>query len=163
MQDESDTNITVASPFKKMSDFIKLLAEKYPSYNFVVRPHPSGKPDDLPQLNNVKYQDIKVDIYKDLHKYGLVMGINSTLLLESVLLGIPVCAFGVGIGTGTGVFYELDKNNLPEDFSEISINSDLAKSYLSFLISDRQIHKKNLLSIKFLKRSYLGELLSLNE
>ena len=43
LQDESDTNITLASPFRRMADFVDCLALQYPSCQFVVRPHPSAR------------------------------------------------------------------------------------------------------------------------
>lgn len=107
LQDEGDTNITQASPFKRMADFVDYLAQSYPNYRFVVRPHPSAPLGNLPEYANVTYQDSAVDVYRTMHEYGLVMGINSTLLLEAAMMNMPVVAFGEGVGTSTGVFHDV--------------------------------------------------------
>jgi hypothetical protein len=161
LQDEGDTNITLASPFKRMSDFIDCLAQTYPYYQFVVRPHPSAPLAGLPQYANVRYQPTAENVYLSMADFGLVIGINSTLLLEAAMMNMPVVAFGKGIATGTGVLYEADVDNLPKGFESIRIDSQRAEAYLAFLISQRQLLKKDLRSIRRVRNSYLTELLGL--
>lgn len=161
LQDESDTNITLASPFKRMGDFVDCLAQHYPRYRFVVRPHPSAPVANLPRHANVSYQDGAVDVYRSMSEYGLVVGINSTLLLESAMMNMPVVAFGKGIGSGTGVFHEVNPDDLPEDLEQLRIDSLRAEAYLAFLIGQRQLFKSDLRSSRHVRASYLGKLLDL--
>ncbi len=161
LQDETDTNITLASPFKRMADFVDCLALNYPAYRFVVRPHPSAPTANLPRHANVIYQESIVDVYRAMADFGLVVGINSTLLLESAMMNMPVVAFGQGIGTGTGVFHELAADDLPGSFEQIRVDSARAEAYLAFLIGQRQLFKQDLRSPRCVRNSYLGDLLGL--
>ena len=161
LQDESDTNITLASPFRRMADFVDCLAQTYPEYRFVVRPHPSAPAANLPRYANVSYQDSSVDVYQSMADFGLVVGINSTLLLEAAMMNMPVAAVGQGIGTGTGVFHELLVNALPDDLGQIRNDSRKAEAYLAFLIGQRQLFKADLGSPRFVRKSYLSEWLNL--
>jgi hypothetical protein len=161
LQDESDTNITLASPFKRMADFIDCLALNYPNYRFVVRPHPSAPAANLPRHANVTYQESSVDVYRGMADFGLVVGINSTLLLESAMMNMPVVAFGQGIGTGTGVFHELAADDLPVGLEQVRVDTARAESYLAFLIGQRQLFKQDLRAPRRVRSSYLGDLLDL--
>lgn len=161
LQDEGDTNITQASPFKRMADFVDYLAQSYPDCRFVVRPHPSAPVENLPQHANVSYQNSTVDVYRNMQEYGLVMGINSTLLLEAAMMNMPVVAFGQGIGTGTGVFHQVLALNPPASLTALELRSVLAEGYLAFLIGQRQIFKKDLASTRYVRNSYLRTLLDL--
>lgn len=161
LQDESDTNITLASPFKRMAEFVDCLALTYPRYRFVVRPHPSAPVANLPKHANVSYQDSTVDVYRTMHGYGLVMGINSTLLLEAAMMNMPVVAFGRGIGTGTGVFHELSVQALPDGLESICPETVLAEGYLAFLIGQRQLFKRELSSVSYVRGSYLRTFLDI--
>jgi hypothetical protein len=162
LQDESDTNITLASPFQRMSDFVEYLATSYSSLRFVVRPHPSSPPSvTLPKYANVHYQEGSVDVYRNMQDYGMVVGLNSTLLLESAMMNMPVVAFGSGIGTGTGVFHDATIGTLSADLSKVSIDSAKAEAYLAFLIGQRQFFKDDLAKIKRVRSSYLAGLLDI--
>lgn len=161
LQDESDTNITLASPFLRMADFVDCLAQTYPQYRFVVRPHPSAPAANLPWHANVSYQDSSVDVYRAMADFGLVVGINSTLLLESAMMNMPVAAFGQGVGTATGVFHELSQEALPVSLDAIRVDSRQAEAYLAFLIGQRQLFKPDLRSALRVRKSYLAELLDL--
>ncbi len=161
LQDQSDTNITLASPFKRMAEFVDYLAQTYPDVEFVVRPHPSAPVDDLPRHANVVYQSSAVDVYRTMDEYGLVIGINSTLLLEAAMMNMPVVAVGQGVGTGTGVFHELAADDLPGGFEQIRVDSARAEAYLAFLIGQRQLFKQDLRSPRRVRNSYLGDLLGL--
>lgn len=161
LQDESDTNVTLASPFSRMADFVDCLAQTYPHYRFVVRPHPSAPASNLPRHANVTYQESSVDVYRTMADFGLVVGINSTLLLESAMMNMPVVAFGKGVGTGTGVFHDVDVNTLPRGFEQIIIDSRKAEAYLAFLLCQRQLFKHDLRSRRRLRNSYLGGILGL--
>ena len=161
LQDESDTNITLASPFRRMAEFVDCLAQAYPAYSFVVRPHPSAPVANLPRHANVSYQESSVDVHRAMDDFGLVIGINSTLLLEAAMMNMPVVAFGKGIGTGTGVFHELEVDALPDGLEQVCIDSNKAEAYLAFLIGQRQLFKPDLRSARQVRKSYLGDLLGL--
>lgn len=155
LQDESDTNITLASPFKKMKHFIEFLLNNYPQYKFVIRQHPNGQIHDLPKSNNIIIQNNETSIFKNIDNYGMVIGINSTVLLQSALHNKTVVAVGNGIASYGGCSYMLDLNNPIRDLSQININSCKAKYRLTYLLIKKQLDQKKLSNLKYFKKTYL--------
>jgi len=161
LQDEQDTNILLSSPFQKMSDFISFLALKYPKRQFIVRPHPRASYDTLPRFNNVKYQETEDDPYKSYKDYAGIIGINSTMLMQFSLIGLPVIGIGEGVAKGCKGYIELSKDELPDELDELSFDyKDMAKFY-DFFLSYKQLRVSKLSSLSYLKSSYIPELLGL--
>lgn len=106
LQDERDLNIILDSPFKNMNSFVSFLCKSYPQYQFIVRPHPKYPNPNLGDYTNVELGNPKIPMFKQLSRCGMVIGINSTTLLESALLGFTVISYGKGLGTGTGIFHD---------------------------------------------------------
>ena len=93
LQLPSDTNIISSSPFKNMAEFIKYLEEKFKGQRVIAKRHPYDRTE--------YYSDsIEIVISGDSLDYIVgadsVYGINSTVLLEAAVLGVPVEAIGDG-------------------------------------------------------------------
>ncbi len=155
LQDENDLNIVQDSPFKSMDAFIGFLSKTYPNSNFLVRPHPKFSNPALSTYSNVTLDDPKKPMFASLSKCGLVVGINSTTLLESALLGYQVVAFGQGLATGTGLFHDADFDNPPKDLATIAVDREDAEALLFYLLCVRQMWRADLNKSNVLMRSWV--------
>ena len=101
LQVERDTNILLYSPFMTMRNAFHAA---YKSFNqeqtrFVVRLHPEEEPGHRPNIP--RYKNVTIDIEQTLTEQidaaDLVITINSTVGLEALIQGKPVCAYGQSI------------------------------------------------------------------
>ena len=100
LQLESDTNITLFSPFKNMSSFLQWVVENTDCQTpIITRPHPLSRidHDDLNNLNDRIYVDKNTPLHKLIAESRAVIGINSTVLLESLIYEKPTIALGQGL------------------------------------------------------------------
>lgn len=155
LQDELDSNILLSSPVKTMSAFVSKLSMTYPDYQFVVRPHPRARYDTLPILPNVSYQNVSVNPYKCFHDYGGVIGINSTMLMQFSLMGVPVLSFGQSVASGGNACIEGDFDCLPEDLTKLHFDHHQSMKFFDFLLNSKQLSVKKLKSVKYVRNSYL--------
>lgn len=100
LQLETDTNITKFSPFRTMKSFLEW-AEYHvpPNISIITRQHPldqSSPLDLLPNSSRMKI-DNKTPLHQLISKSNCVLGINSTVLLESLIYEKPVYTVGNGI------------------------------------------------------------------
>lgn len=144
LQDEQDLNIMHASPYKKMNEFVNDISHKFENEKIVVRKHPRFLNADLMCYPNVKYED-KGNVYDWMKNAKGIIGINSTVLLEALLLEKPVYAVGAGLASGLGVFHEssfVDNIILyDKPCEDIVLNS---RKLLSELIFRRMLYRKDL-------------------
>ncbi|MEX1670443.1 hypothetical protein AB4876_16095 [Zhongshania guokunii] len=155
LQDEGDTNIVLSSPVKTMADFINALVAKYPHVSFVVRPHPRASYTDLPQHNTVTYQSSELSPYTNYVDYGGVVGINSTMLLQYALLGVPVAGVGLGIASGSGAYFDLAYDQLPEQLDDIKYDVNSSAKFFDYLLRNKQLNAKKLRHLSYVSKSYL--------
>lgn len=155
LQDESDTNIVLSSPVKSMASFIEGLSERYPDYEFLVRPHPRANYESLPVRSNVEYQSPAVKPFREYQRYGGVLGINSTMLLQFALLGLPVAGVGKGVASGIGICSELDWNDLPSKLEGLMQEPRSAARALDFMTRVKQLSFGQLRKPEEIKMSYL--------
>lgn len=95
LQLEQDTNIKNHSPYKSMQKFIDHTEEKFPDEKIIFKKHPLDKSTytvENPNNTIVTSGDI-LTIAQDAK---LVYGINSTSLLETLLMQVPTIAIGEG-------------------------------------------------------------------
>ncbi len=142
LQDERDLNIAQDSPFRTMHAFVSHLTAAWPDAEFRVRPHPKYPDPELPTHARVTVDSPKTPMFESLAACGLVVGINSTTLLESALLGKPVVSFGESLATGTGLFRDVRPGDdvRPE---EAGVDSDAAAAVLAALL-EKQFFRKDL-------------------
>lgn len=94
LQIESDTNIIKHSQFKTMQAFIDYVENKYPNDKVLFKTHPVQHMLSY----RTKYPLIRNGQFLSLAQNAkLVVGINSTCLLESLMLGAPTIALGEGL------------------------------------------------------------------
>ncbi|WP_226661996.1 hypothetical protein [Microbulbifer aggregans] len=101
LQLETDTNITLFSPLKKMEDLLRWADKNTPKHlKIIARPHPlNSKIPDLAfdRRSSRVLLDSQTDLYQLIAECTAVLGINSTTLLESLIFDKPVFALGEGI------------------------------------------------------------------
>jgi hypothetical protein len=144
LQDERDLNIVQDSPFKTMDEFVGYLSLTYPDYQFVVRPHPKYPTPKLGQYANVQIDNPKQPMFESLSKCGMVIGINSTTLQESALLGFSVVSFGESLATGTGLFVDARPDEKPIDLGQIRLKSNESAAVLHHLLCVKQMERDQL-------------------
>ncbi len=154
LQDERDLNITLASPYQTMDEFVSALAARLPHERFIVRPHPHF-PDV--QLANHANVTVRADgpLNGWLRHADAVVGINSTVLLESLAWGRPTHAVGVGLATGLDVMHESDGVESLTIRREIDdARLERTRRLLSELVFVRQIRRKDLHYLDRLRSAY---------
>lgn len=141
LQDERDLNIVQDSPFQTMDAFVRYLVETMPGVDFRVRPHPKFATPNLSSHANVTVDNPKKPMFQSLSECGLVVGINSTTLLESALLGKPVISLGESLGSGTGLFHD-HRPGMQLDVSSVSIDTAQAEAVLAKLLKKQMLRDK---------------------
>ena len=163
LQDERDLNIVQDSPFKTMDDFVSFVANRYHQQRFVVRPHPKYPNPALKTYPNVVLDDPKRPMFESLAGCGMVIGINSTTLLESALLGFTVISMGESLATGTGLFVDARPQvNVPTILDTLRVDSEAAQSVLHHLLCVKQMQRDALDDPAVLMRSNLFRELTQN-
>jgi len=155
LQDEGDTNIVLSSPVKSMALFISKFAEQYPQVSFIARPHPRASYSSLPAHDNVTYQSSAVDPYTDFDHYGGVIGINSTMLLQYALLGLPVAGVGKGVATGSGAYFDLEYDQLPRQLDDIVYDVHSSAKFFDYMLRNKQLAVRKLMNTRYVSKSYL--------
>lgn len=99
LQLENDTSITHFSSFKTMQEFVTSLEQWIPEdYTVTVRPHPKNTQDSPPKLTKKNFRlNTEQNLYDTLASSEIVIGINSTTLLEAMAFECTVLAFGKGV------------------------------------------------------------------
>jgi len=105
LQDEDDTNITDASPYRRMNDFVRDLSARFPDERIIVRRHPRFMQVELDTYSNVEYRN-DGGVYDWLQHAKGIIGINSTVLLEALLYDKPIYSVGQSLASGLGVYAE---------------------------------------------------------
>jgi hypothetical protein len=96
LQDENDTQILQYSPIKKMETLLSLVEERFAndSIDVLYKKHPHY---NLP----IKERKGFIEVYNDVHHYipyaQQVIGINSTVLFETLLYHKNITSFGYGL------------------------------------------------------------------
>lgn len=108
MQLERDTSIVYDSPwFKSMPSLVGFVKRHFPDYPIVVKLHPMD--DTLFDFTNVTIINSRVPFNDLVPAAGLVIGINSTSLIEALVHGKRVGTLGINVASDKGVFYEGEK------------------------------------------------------
>lgn len=147
LQIDSDSNITHFSEhFDSMACFVEFLQRWIPpEYEVIVRPHPLAKAQPI-TLEAAHFRlDSSSDLAQLLVSASLVIGLNSTVLLESLLLDIPTIAFARGVfGINSGIEASLTPTSpFPR---QVIIDQDKRLSFLYELAFVRQLPLAQLMS-----------------
>ena len=99
LQDEGDTQITKLSPFKTMKAFLEYVLQLYAfdkDLKILFKKHPSA-PCEVPE------DDRLVEVFENVHHYlpyaENVVGVNSTVLFETLLYHQRILSVGLGIAS----------------------------------------------------------------
>jgi capsule polysaccharide modification protein KpsS len=99
LQVDTDTNITIHSSYSSMNEFIAHLEQWIPpELNVVLRPHPLyDRTRPLQRKRKNFFIDSTLPIRELIKNAELVIGLNSTVLLEALSAGKPVITMAKGI------------------------------------------------------------------
>lgn len=99
LQVDTDTNITIHSSYRSMNQFIAYLERWIPAdVNVILRPHPLyDRTIPLRKSRKNFFIDSTASIKELIDNSELVVGLNSTVLLEALSLGKPVITMAKGI------------------------------------------------------------------
>lgn len=130
LQVDGDSKLIIGSPhFKTVSDFVDHIINLVPNtYIILFKNHPKNKhPAPIPKLPNVI--DITHEKYNKkqlIEKAFLIVGINSTFLLESLYLHKKVCSFGLDVFSnkdlvidGFGKTFDEIINTIPTNLAKV--------------------------------------------
>ncbi|WP_444900544.1 hypothetical protein ACJJIX_19720 [Microbulbifer sp. VAAC004] len=124
LQLETDTNITKFSPFTTMKSFLEW-AESHvnSSVNIIVRQHPLDRSPSLNLLPKSSRMTIdnKTPLHQLISKSNCVLGINSTVLLESLIYEKPVYAVGDGVFSGSEAIIKVELEKMIPNHHTYSI------------------------------------------
>lgn len=98
LQDEYDTQVISYSPFKKMEDFLDYVEDlfRYDSRPIIVKKHPRA---NIPLRDRFKFQIVTEDVHHYIPYADFVVGINSTVLVETLLYHSRIITAGAGIAS----------------------------------------------------------------
>lgn len=108
LQLERDTSIVYDSPwFKSMPSLVGFVQRHFPDYPIVVKTHPMD--DTVWEMNNVTLVNSRIPMNDLVPGAQLIIGINSTSLIEALVHSKRIGALGINVASGKGVFYEGDR------------------------------------------------------
>ena len=137
LQLETDTNITLFSPFKNMKALLQWVIDNTdPVRPIVVRPHPLSDINyqEFNNLNERIHVDGNTPLQKLIAESHAVIGINSTVLLESLIFEKPTIALGQGIFQHSNAIYlpPLD-SSIPSNLENTVPKVALQEAFLYYL------------------------------
>jgi len=91
LQIEHDSSIIFHSPIKRMAELVRHVADAYPDREIRVVKHPVNLNQRIGEGRWKVIPGRTLDAAQDA---GLVVGLNSTSLLETAMLGVPTIALG---------------------------------------------------------------------
>lgn len=134
LQLESDTNITLFSPFQTMENFLKWILKNSDSkIPLIVRPHPLDhiKKIHLKKLSPRITIDSSTPLQKLIAESKIVIGINSTVLLESLIYDKPTVALGRGIFQSSEAIHLQDvKQPIPKELDFYHVYREYQNAFL---------------------------------
>lgn len=138
LQVDTDSNILLHSPFDSMADFISYLEGWIPpGYRVILRPHPKAKYGYAIQSCRSDFEvRTEGDIKAAVLSADLVIGINTTVLIQALALGKPTVAFGKGVFSASKAVLPMQ---LGEPFTRPQWDEDAVEQLLYHLVFRRQI------------------------
>lgn len=148
LQVDTDTSIQEGSPFLDMRSFIKFLEDWVPSdYEIILKAHPKAH---YPYVLGTHRKDFHFrassSVDELIAEADIVLGVNSTVLMEAAALGKRVVAFGRGLFSGCGVLSEAMLSDSPSEVFSRQIDTEARASFFYHLVFERQIRIADLQS-----------------
>ncbi|MDD2943137.1 MAG: hypothetical protein PHC51_09255 [bacterium] len=146
LQIDTDTSIALSSPFKTMAAFITFLEQWIPpDYEVIVKLHPKATYAYVPVSSRANFRIVAGGSLEQwLASSEIVIGINSTVLLEAAVLGKRVVAFGAGLFSGSGAVLEANERSDAITLLHQPMALTARDSFLYHLIFERQISLEEL-------------------
>jgi capsule polysaccharide modification protein KpsS len=134
LQLEADTSILHDSAYiKTMYSLVGFVSKHFFDFPVVVCKHPKDSSEY--NFKNVIYTT-NISTLSLIPHARAVIGINSTLLIESLIYSKPVLALGKNVASGKGVFYEGEGAFLnPRKLLEIQPSQEAIDQVLTLLLS----------------------------
>ncbi|MCX2779823.1 capsular polysaccharide export protein, LipB/KpsS family [Microbulbifer thermotolerans] len=157
LQIESDTNITLFSPFQTMRSFLEWVLKNSDSrIPLIVRPHPLDRngQEHLSKLSARIKIDTSTPLQKLIAESKAVIGINSTVLLESLVYEKPTIALGRGIFQSSKAVYLQDINLPLPQVIDSNLTPKESQNAFLYLLWIRQLKLPSTQFIK-LPRNYM--------
>jgi hypothetical protein len=135
LQLQNDTTILYDSPYiKTMYSLVGFVVNQFPDFPIVVRKHPKDTTSHT--LRGVTYITEGPSTIELAAHARVIIGINSTTLIESLVYNKPVLALGKNVAVGRGVFYDgPEAFAYPRKVLEWKPNQNDVNRTLSFLMS----------------------------
>jgi acetyltransferase-like isoleucine patch superfamily enzyme len=141
LQVDTDTSIRAGSPFPDMRSFMQFLEDWLPDgVEVIFKAHPKARYEYVPSVkrkNFILISSGSVDEF--IADADVVLGVNSTVLLEAAALGKTVVALGRGLFTGCQVLIEANTNDDPMELFSRPIDQDARERFFYHLVFERQI------------------------
>jgi hypothetical protein len=88
-----------------------------------------------------------------------VVGINSTTLLESALLGYTVVSFGEGLASGTGLFADARPDKKPASLASVQVKTEMAEAALYHFCTKQMLRESLGKPIEVMRSGLFNELI----
>lgn len=97
MQIENDTQVLYSGHWRNMAELVEYVEHLYPNHEIVIRPHPkSGNQFDFKPTRGgnvvIEAKDTCQDFLEAARRSDVVVGLNSTSLVEAAMLGVNTIA-----------------------------------------------------------------------
>lgn len=100
LQDEMDTQVTVHSPYRKMDEVLDVAESIFKNYDskILYKKHPRSIKETV-----IKPREGFIEVTEDVHNYlpyaDFVFGLNSTVLVETLIYHSRVISYGAGVSS----------------------------------------------------------------
>lgn len=156
LQVDTDTSIQQSSPFKSMGAFVSFLETWIPNeIEVIFKAHPKAKYTYLLQSKRKNFLFVYEGRVEDyLTDCDLVLGLNSTVLLEARIYTHKVISFAKGIFSGKGILFEATAEDTFDDsikclneLSELRFNEFYYELIFNRQISLEKLKKEDLVHL----------------
>ncbi|MGI0523050.1 hypothetical protein [Rhizobium giardinii] len=142
LQIETDTSFRLGSPFQSNADFIRFLERWLPDgLSATLKLHPKDHSRNYPPIGQRRNFRVIASGSLDstMVEAEYVIGLNSTVLIEALMLGKHPIAFGQGLFTGSGAIIEANIDARASDVLPQRISDEARDRFLFELIFRRQV------------------------
>lgn len=145
---EHDTSITLDSKYvKHFNSLIRFVAKTFPNELIITRPHPLQSSVEITNLDNV-ITEFTHSTYELAAHAKAIIGVNSTVMIESLHHGKPMVFFGDGVLDGSGIYSKYKLGDCLKRLIDYTPNRDKIRRCLSNLRAiQTNIHNPNIYPI----------------
>lgn len=130
---EQDTSIQWAGSIKTMQGLVDAVGSAFPTHQVLYRPHPV-QPKRVALPHHVRWVD-NTGLYETLRRAQAVIAINSTALLEALLLHVPAVALGRGVWPDDGSVVRITQPDKLQECVNGPANPNVVDRFLWHLLN----------------------------